>query len=125
VTSAEIAMGETIRSQPRGVERSQARGLKDIRTLPSSDAISLQSFPMGLPATRRSGLSIMAAVVVVVMLVSGIVDVVHDMPRVIAATVVIGIIMVDIARADREANPRAAGMTLAFDHIMFGLLAGL
>jgi hypothetical protein len=103
--NADIATEEKIRSQPRSV--------KDISKLRNSDATSPPS--MRPLAARRSAVSQIVATVVVVV---RIVDITPYMGRIITATVVIGIIIVDIAWTYRQMNPSAADATFELNRII-------
>ncbi len=59
------------------------------------------------------------------MTVIRIVDVAYDMPRIITATVIVGIIIVDVARADGQMYPWRAAAAFVLEYVAPGALAGL
>jgi hypothetical protein len=54
-----------------------------------------------------------------------IVDITSYMGRIITAAVVVGIIIVDVARTYREVNPPTADTTFELDHVSGDAFAGL
>jgi len=55
----------------------------------------------------------------------GIVDIADDMRRIMAAAVIVGIVIINIARTQRQVNARTASTSPDLDDIGLGVFVGL